>query len=62
MSQNQPTKTKSTKGTYRNSVGFEPHIAERIIADATRKGIGVADVIRIAVSEYIERLPSANTN
>jgi len=57
MPQQQPTKPKLSKIAYRSAVGFDERTAQRIFTEAERKGIGIADVIRIAVSEYIERLP-----
>ena len=53
-----PKKTKKrSRIAYRSAIGFDEQTAARIFSDADRKGIGIADVIRIAVSEYLDRLP-----
>lgn len=56
MTSDKRTKRKTTKKDYRISVNFDRRIADKLLADSERKGIGVLDVIRIAAAEYVDRL------
>jgi hypothetical protein len=49
-------KRRKTKKEYRLTLSLDKRVADGLLADSQRKGIGVVDVIRIAASEYIDRL------